>query len=755
MLRAQYFRNGVAVLSIALAGSVLGVTVGLWERSALLIDALRDVVGRHTWLITQSPVAGVQPPPLPTDEASYRALREHPGVTRLALSTGTARLLGTFNYPITGVSEDFFEIRRLPLSAGRYSQAPDEAVVGYLQRALLGEAIPSAGMTQSDTVQVVGVLASVAERGEIDHFVDEAVFVPLENYLGVAGVDSLYVEADAASFAEVSRALEAWMAELNITGFELLPLAERYGIALREQVAQLLSGALGFGVIAALLTAAANLIAFYLSRALARIRQLGVRRAVGASARAVVTEELRSALPWALLGVLVSVPIIYLADLWLTAQLGLSALPGLVTWLVLIGAIVLLVLISALVPAWWGARQPPALALRGQVSRAMQRRLILAGAGLSLGVAALVLQASSARSAVLETERLLGVVSERSAVLGSLIGGSASGFGDPRATAPLTRRDAQAFREDALAERFSHIAYTERYLFAELQGSAGSARVSVRAYEPDFPEIIGLMLLEGRLPAAAGEVLLGEALVEIFEGSALGETLRVLGREHQVVGIFRTGEAGIPGGVSNRDALVLLDGLRAQGGVSVGSLALKVAPEYPVRETLAAAAALLTDRFDPEQFLPFSVLRPADEASRLVPVRAVLQRLSTAYTLLAWILLLLGGAGLAAQLLVALSLRIREIGIRRAVGASAWEIFGQFVGEALILAAVATVVGLGVGVGLSAVLAQVQGVALAIDQLWLIAASAVALMVALLFAAVPSLAAARFVPARAMREEGL
>jgi putative ABC transport system permease protein len=755
MLRAQYFRNGVAVLSIALAGSVLGVTVGLWERSTLLIDALRDVVGRHTWLVAQSPVAGVQPPPLPTDEASYRALREHPGVTRLALSTGTARLLGTFNYPITGVSEAFFEIRRLPLSAGRYPEAPDEAVVGYRQRALLGEAIPSAGMTQSDTVQVVGVLASVSERGEIDHFVDEAVFVPLENYLGVSGVDSLYVEAEAASFGEVGRALEGWMTELNITGFELLPLAERYGIALREQVAQLLSGALGFGVVAALLTAAANLIAFYLSRALARIRQLGVRRAVGASARAVVIEELLAALPWALLGVLLSVPIIYLADRWLVARLELSALPGLVTWLVLIGAIVLLVLISALLPAWWGAKQRPALALRGQVSRTLQRRLTLAGAGLTLGVAALVLQASSARSAVLETERLLGVVSERSAVLGSLIGGSASGFGDPRATAPLTRRDVQAFREDTLAQRFSHIAYTERYLFVELQGSAGSATVSVRAYEPDFPEIIGLRLLEGRLPAAAGEVLLGDALVpEIFEGSALGETLRVLGRAHQVVGIFRTGEAGIPGGVSNMDALVPLDGLRAQGGVSVGSLALKVAPGYSVRETLEAAAALLTDRFDPEQFLPFSVLRPADEASRLVPVRAVLQRLSTAYTLLAWILLLLGGAGLAAQMLVALSLRVREIGIRRAIGADTWEIFGQFVGEALTLAAAATVAGLVLGVGLSALLATVQGVVMAIDRQWLVVACVVAPMVALLFAIVPSLAAAQLAPARAMREEG-
>jgi putative ABC transport system permease protein len=754
MLRAQHFRNGVALLSIALAGSVLGLTVGLWERSSLIIEALREVVGRHTWLIAQQPVAGVQPPPLPADAARYAELRSHPGVRRLALATGTARLLGAFNYPIAGVEEDFFEIRRLALSDGRRFAAPDEAVVGYAQRALLGQTIPTSGMTASPAVTVVGVLEAVAERGEFDGGIDETVFVPLASYVGVAGIDSLYVESTPEAFAEVGDRLAAWLTEAGIEGFTLTPLAERYGLALREQVAQLLSGALGFGVAAAMLVAAANLIAFYLARALSRLRQLAVRRAVGASAPTVVVEELAAALPWAAGGLLLSAPLIALADRWLSARLGLSALPGPLTWLVLVGGVLLLVLGSALLPACWAAAQPPALALRGVAARSLQRRLALAGVGLALGVAALVVQAASSRSAVLETERLLGVVSERSAVLGSLIGGSASDFGDPRATAPLTRREVQAFRDDPLAARFSHIAYTERYLFVTLQGPRGSAQASVRAYEPDFPEIVGLQLLGGRLPESSGEVLLGEGLEQaLFDGSALGETLRIFGREYRGVGTFRTGEAGIPGGVSNQDALVPLEGLRAQG-VSVGSLALMVAPGYPIRETLETAADWLSGRFDPEQFLPFSVLRPADEADRLVPVRETLRRLSGTYQLLGAALLLLGGAGLAAQLLVAISLRLREIGIRRALGASAWDIFGRLVAESLGLAAAAALLGVALGGALALVVARVQGVPSAIDGRWLSIASLTALAVAFGFAALPSAAAAQLPLARIMREEG-
>jgi putative ABC transport system permease protein len=129
-----------------------------------------------------------------------------------------------------------------------------------------------------------------------------------------------------------------------------------------------------------------------------------------------------------------------------------------------------------------------------------------------------------------------------------------------------------------------------------------------------------------------------------------------------------------------------------------------------------------------------------------------LTELSAVYRVLALSLLLLGGAGLAAQMLVSLSLRVREIGIRRATGASKGAIFRQFLAEALELGLAAGTVGVLLGVALSLVAARVQEVSFVLDWSWTALALAVALLVAALFSAGPARAASSIPPARAMRE---
>lgn len=754
-MRLAPLRGLVALLSIALAGGVLGLTLGLWERSSIVLGELQDVVGRHTWLLEQVPVVGVQPPPLPQDEGAYEGLRALPGVQRLALSTGSTRMIGAYNYPLTGVTEAFFAVRRLELAEGRLFAGPGEAVVGGQQAELLGQAVEIGTVFGDGTVRVVGVLAPVAGRDAQDWTIDQMVFVPLEAYAGPAGVVRLYLEVAPEHFEETGAALEGWLLEEGFAGYEVAPLAEGYGVALRDRVASLLGGALGFGVAAALLAAGANLLAFYLAGALSRLRQTGVRRAVGAARGEVVREEVIAALPWAAAGLLLSLPLIALGSLWLERETGLSAQPGPLTLLLLALGVLVLVALAALLPALWGARQPPAQALRGLASRLPQRRLWLAGAGLALGVAGLVLQASSARSAEGETERILGRVNERVAVLASIIGPGASGFGDPRATVSPTPRDYEALLASEAAQALSRLSYTVRYSNLSLTGPGGEVATSVRAYDGDFPTMIGAELLAGRWPdAGALEMALGVELAEDLYGPAdpLGDTLTAFGREWTVVGVFRTGERGIPGGVSSAEALVPRSQVRARGGLSAPSLTVEVAPGRDVRESLGAAAAFLTSRYDPETHLPFSVLQPADAATLFVPVRETLETLSTVYRILALALLLLGGAGLAAQMLVSLSLRVREIGIRRATGASKGAIFRQFLSEALELGLAAGTVGIVLGIALSLVAARVQEVSFVLDWSWTALALAVALLVAALFSAGPARSASSIPPARAMRE---
>lgn len=747
------FRTFVAVLSIALAGGVLGLSLGLWERSNILINELRDVVGRYTWLVEQREVVGVQPPPLPRDVRRYEALVSLPGVRNLALASISERPVSAFGYPVIVVSEGFFDVRGLELLEGRLPAHSGEAVVGYAQAELLGQTLELGGLAGSEAVQVVGVLASVAHRGWFDASIDLSVLVGLEGYAGLSEVRQLYLEVAPEAFEAVGLALARWLADEGIEGYRVVPLAENFGVALRDRVASLLGGALSFGAVGVMVAAAANLLAFYLARALSRAPQIGVRRAVGASERRIVAEELAAALPWAAVGLLASAPLMYLGNRWLERSLGLSALPGPLTLLLLAISLLTLVGFAALVPALWGARQPPAAVLRGVVRSLPQRRLYLAGIGLALGMAGLVVQAASARSAALESARLLGGVGERVAWLASVIAFDAGTFADPRAQASLRPSDVAALRSDPLAAAFSQIAHRVSYPFLQLAGPTGSTNATLVAHEPAFTELIGLELVSGRLAAPdAFELLLGEDLAQTLFGDApaLDGSVRAFGRDWQVVGIFRAGARSYPGGVSSTVALAPLAMAQAPGGL--GSLMVEVAAGVDIDEALTRAAEFLSARFDATQFLPFVALRPVDTVDRLLPVRQTLTSFSAIYRVMALALLLLGGAGLAAQMLVAISLRLREIGIRRAVGASQGRIAAQFLAEALTLALAAAALGLALGTFLSWLVLRWQQVTWTFDGGWVALAVALVLLVAFIFALAPSLIAARLAPARLMRE---
>ncbi|ADI14198.1 ABC transporter permease [Truepera radiovictrix] len=736
-------RNLVALLSVALAGGVLGVTLGLWERSSDTLRALRETVGQHTYLV--EPDLDPERPSMPLDPlpGDLSALATLPGVVGVALSTNVSRLVTQeVSYPLIGVDAAFFGVRRFAFAAGRPFEAPTEAVVGANLREMLGETVEAGGFPY----RVVGVLESVRARGWVDAELDGAIFVPLEAYFGPEGGPSfLFLETTPEAFGSAGAALRAWLEREGIEGYRVLPLTEQYGAELRETVGRLLGGALGFGVAAVLLSAGANLLAFYLARALSRVRQLGVRRAVGATRQDVTLGELWGALPWGVAGLVLAPPLAYLGAALLTRATGVSAAPGLRSLLLLAPPLLLLVAVAAFFPALWAARQPPAQVMRGGASSAPQRRLLLAGAGLALGVAGLVVQATTARAAEAETRRILGGVGERIGTYASVL---TEGLGDPRGFTSLTRRDYEALLASPAAEGFSRTAYKRAFTLSTLEGPAGSYLSTWQAAEEPFAEMIGAELLAGRWPAPdAAEVALGQLIAaETFgEADPLGAEVHAFGRAWTVVGVFRSGTQNIPGGL--RDEQVLFPGpmVRAQG---FGSILVEVAPGRDVAAALQTGADVLNARYGDDR-IPFTVMRAEDFYPE---VRGALLSLAAVYRALAAALLLLGGGGLAAQMLVALSLRVREIGVRRAVGARTTDIFAQFLGEALRLAALSSAAGLLLGVGLGYLAARLQGVPFLIDLPALALAVALAFFVAALFGAGPALAAARLLPADAVRE---
>ncbi|MGH9409977.1 MAG: ABC transporter permease, partial [Vicinamibacterales bacterium] len=115
--------------------------------------------------------------------------------------------------------------------------------------------------------------------------------------------------------------------------------------------------------------------------------------------------------------------------------------------------------------------------------------------------------------------------------------------------------------------------------------------------------------------------------------------------------------------------------------------------------------------------------------------------------------LIVSGLGVLAIAWIAVRDRTMEIGTRRALGATATNVFLQFLFEGFVLAAIASVAGLLVGIVTSYTLAARAGLPPVFERGPAFAALAMALLLNLVFAAWPSLRAARMDPINALRHE--
>ncbi len=118
--------------------------------------------------------------------------------------------------------------------------------------------------------------------------------------------------------------------------------------------------------------------------------------------------------------------------------------------------------------------------------------------------------------------------------------------------------------------------------------------------------------------------------------------------------------------------------------------------------------------------------------------------------------LLVGGVGIMNIMLVSVSERTREIGLRKAVGARPSAILLQFLVEAVVLCLFGGMIGLGIGQGLTSLIAKIPGASLdmAYIPLWAIGLSfGFAGSVGVFFGMFPAIKAARLDPIEALRHE--
>ena len=115
--------------------------------------------------------------------------------------------------------------------------------------------------------------------------------------------------------------------------------------------------------------------------------------------------------------------------------------------------------------------------------------------------------------------------------------------------------------------------------------------------------------------------------------------------------------------------------------------------------------------------------------------------------------LIVGGVGVVAIMMISVTERTREIGVRKALGATKAIILWQFLVEAATLTGVGAVVGLGLGAALAAVIRAVSPIDASIPSWAVLAALAGSALTGMLFGMVPAIRAARLDPVEALRYE--
>ena len=231
----------------------------------------------------------------------------------------------------------------------------------------------------------------------------------------------------------------------------------------------------------------------------------------------------------------------------------------------------------------------------------------------------------------------------------------------------------------------------------------------------------------------------------LFPGQdPVGANLDINGQSFRVIGLLEKKGGGLGGSQDNIVSIPITTAQQLLGTRDISELLVRVADQNNIDAAKALTEIALRPRYS-DQFTVFT------QAQTLSLLGTILGTLTAMLAGLASISLLVGGIGIMNIMLVSVSERTREIGIRKAVGARTYDILSQFVIEAIVLSVVGGVVGILVGAGGSLALRSV--VATQVTWWAVTLAFFFSAAVGVFFGVYPAYRASRLDPIEALRYE--
>ena len=399
----------------------------------------------------------------------------------------------------------------------------------------------------------------------------------------------------------------------------------------------------------------------------------------------------------------------------------------------------------------------PYLALRALRRNLM--RALLTALGIIIGVGAVITMVGLGQGARAEVEEQVNRLGQNVVLVfpgARQLGGVSIGGGSANT---LTTQDARALRDEipeviaASPEVRSQrvVVHGNRNWFTRIYGQSHDY-LQIR----QWPIESGEMFTEEDVDRAALVAVVGQTIVEeLFEGAdPIGETIRVHGLPLTIIGVLAEKGMSLMGSV--QDDIIIVPYTTGFQRISGRTHAMVINVQVFDDNSMDIARAKMIDllrerhRLSPDQENDFTIQTQAEVAEAATETSRVMTWLLAS---IAGISLFVGGIGIMNVMMVSVTERTREVGLRLAMGARGPDVMLQFLIEAVILCLIGGLGGIFVGFAATEIIASYAGWPALFSTGAMLAAVGVSAAVGLFFGFYPAWKASRLDPIIALGRE--
>jgi putative ABC transport system permease protein len=286
-------------------------------------------------------------------------------------------------------------------------------------------------------------------------------------------------------------------------------------------------------------------------------------------------------------------------------------------------------------------------------------------------------------------------------------------------------------------------------------GKTSKDSVSISGVTPAYEDVQMTTISSGRFILDIDQenrnkvVVLGSNVATELFGftSPVGNEVKIDGTTFKVVGVLSEQGEELQGSVDDMVLIPFTTAQRFLGQTVINSVDVKMASEETVEIGMAKIERFLYNQFSGDE-TSYNVRNQSDIAEALTSVTDTMTLLLAG---IAGISLIVGGIGIMNIMLVSVTERTREIGIRKAIGAKKKDILTQFLIEATVLSGLGGLLGVLIGIGSAEALSIILDMAVSISWLAVGVAVSFSIVIGIAFGIFPANKAANLSPLEALR----